>query len=195
MRLASPVAVISDHLQNYLLKIISIFGPIIFLLAEGVGCSLRYGNLSCETLIDSNLVVSLHLALGACFYASFAYTMQDLTMKNVATLQGCSLHTILQIFLVAVSSLVSFTVFGMRPDINYVAILDSPEDSDLGSMDTMSWAIEHALGVGEATSAKRVAKEELLIPLPTRLSISRRSFGPLVLVLLSPGLEGVNQPG
>ena len=165
------------------------------LLAEGVGCSLRYGNLSCETLIDSNLVVSLHLALGACFYASFAYTMQDLTMKNVATLQGCSLHTILQIFLVAVSSLVSFTVFGMRPDINYVAILDCPEDSDLGSMDTMSWAIEHALGVGEATSAKRVAKEELLIPLPTRLSISRRSFGPLVLVLLSPGLEGVNQPG
>ena len=90
--------VISEHLQNYLLRVISVMAPVMFLFAEGLGCALRFGNRQvrrelatwlttrsnsstpnlmrlaslrssqCETLIDSNLTVSLHLSMSVIYY-------------------------------------------------------------------------------------------------------------------------------
>ena len=51
-------------------------------------------------------------------------------MKNIATLQGASLHTICQIMFVGFSSFVSFLVFGMRPDIDYIESLKDIERAD-----------------------------------------------------------------
>lgn len=91
--------------------------PLLFLFAEGVGCAIRYDKRTCENLIDSNLVVSLHLALGLVFVAMFAFTMRGLTIRQIACLKGCRMHTVAQVVLVSTSSIAAFLVFGMRPNI------------------------------------------------------------------------------
>ncbi len=114
-------AQISKHLHAYFTRVLSTLPPLIFLFAEGAGCTLRYNRNGCSSLIDSNLTVSLHISLGVIFYTLFAFTQQDITLQNMSSLRHTSFHTILQIVLIAVSSCLSFLVFGMRPDIQYVS--------------------------------------------------------------------------
>jgi len=110
---------IQAHLHSYFIKTLTTLPPLIFLFAEGVGCSLRYNKSWCEPLIDSNLVVSLHLACGLAFYIMFNFTNDtSVTIGMIARIRGCSLHVIAMIVMVALSSLTSFLVFGMRPDTN-----------------------------------------------------------------------------
>jgi len=74
------------------------------------------------------LVVSLHLALALVFFAMYAFTLRGLKLKHVACLKGCRMHTVAQIMLVSISSIASFMVFGMRPDIGVVDLYRENEE-------------------------------------------------------------------
>ncbi|GMH54796.1 hypothetical protein TrRE_jg11537 [Triparma retinervis] len=155
--------IISEHLNVYLLRILSTMPALLFLFAEGVGCAIRYNKATCETLIDSNLVVSLHLALGLVFITMFAFTMRKLTIRQIACLKGCRMHTVIQVVLVSINSIMAFLVFGMRPDIG---------DSGLYREDFKAYKLSEGIEVDDDE-----VNEQMKLYLDTNLTVISLLWG------------------
>ncbi|GMH55864.1 hypothetical protein TrRE_jg10483 [Triparma retinervis] len=106
---------ISNHLQATVACWAASVPPCVYLLAETYGCVSLFDELECELLFVCNYCVVTHLSAGMIFFCSCGYTFAHQDWVDILTFRNCNVSTFIRTFAIALATVLSLLVFGVRP--------------------------------------------------------------------------------
>jgi len=86
---------ISAHLNMCLKAFGTIVGPVVYLMAETIGCVSMFDS-ECELLFHCNFCVILHLVCGAVFFCLVGFTFAHQSWVDTLTFRNCDVNTFIR---------------------------------------------------------------------------------------------------
>jgi len=105
---------VSAHLSMLSSQIQAVVAPAMFLFAESAGCVHSKSFRECYALFEANFTVELQLILAFVYFLLYGFTLARFNVDDLMNFKA-PLPIILQFWLIFISSMASFAVFGMRP--------------------------------------------------------------------------------